>query len=121
MKNIFISVTVIAISGCATVPSSKLSWESGNISVSANRSGCELGNIEVRNNGGNIAKVFGTIDILDDQSNTISTLQFGCDNAHPGGVAMCRYTQRYNDKLLYALPGLYCAGYSQYKLSVQQY
>lgn len=121
MRNVFVAAAIVALSGCATVPNSKLTWTSGDYSVSAQRSGCELGSIEVKNNGANVAKVFGTIDILDDQSNTISTVQFGCDNAHPGGTAMCRQSQKYNDKLLYAMPGLYCAGYSQYKLSVRKY
>jgi len=121
MRKVFVVATVVALSGCATVPSSKLGWTSGSYSFSAQRHGCELGGIEVKNDGSKVASIFGTIDILDDQSNTISTVQFVCDNAHPGGSALCRHTQVYNDKLLYAMPGFYCAGYSKYKLSIRKY
>jgi hypothetical protein len=121
MRNVFVLTMIVALSGCATVPNSKLSWESGNYNISVLRSGCELSGIEVKNNSSKVAKIFGTIDALDSQSNTISTVKFGCDNAHPGGIAMCRGVQTYNDKLLYAMPGLYCAGYSRFTLSVQSY
>lgn len=121
MKNMLITAIVITLSGCATVPRQGLSWQSGDVSISARRDGCELVNIEVKNNGSTAVKTSGSVDILDAQANTISTVSFYCDSVYPGGTAMCRRSQRYNDKLLYAMPGFYCTGYSQYKMSVQRY
>ena len=121
MKNLLITAIAITLSGCATVPREGLSWQSGDVSISARRDGCELVNIEIKNNGSAAVKASGEVNILDAQSNTISTVSFYCDSAFPGGTAMCRRSQKYNDKLLYAMPGLYCAGYSQYKMSVRKY
>ncbi|RZM06629.1 MAG: hypothetical protein EOO88_53075 [Pedobacter sp.] len=91
------------------------------VSISAIRAGCELGNIEIKNNGSAPTKASGEINVLDAQSNTISTVPFYCNSSFPGGTASCSHSQTYNDKLLYAMPGLYCAGYSQYRISLRKY
>ena len=109
MKNLLVIAMIATITGCATVPRSKLAWTSGDYSISVQRKGCELNNIQVKNNGTEVAKVFGTIDILDKDSNTVSTVKFGCDNAHPGGSATCMKSQTYNEASLLEMPGFYCA------------
>ena len=121
MRYLIFALYVVTVSGCVTVPTSKLSWTSGDYVVSAKRNGCEIGGIEVTNNGIKVAKIFGTLDILDDQSNTISTVKFSCDNVHPGGSASCGKSQSYNEKRISEMPGYYCSGYSKYKLSLQRY
>lgn len=121
MRNALIAVCATTLIGCVTVPSSKLTWQSGDVSVSAKRSGCSVGGIEVQNNGSQVAKVFGDIDILDDQSNNLSVVSFSCDNAHPGGTAICRHSQTFNNKKFDAKAGIACPAFSKYKLSIRKY
>jgi hypothetical protein len=121
VKKILAAVTAVVLTGCVSIPQQPLGWRSGDVAVSANRQGCEIGNIEVTNHGSRPVKSSGVIDILDASSNTISTVSFYCENAYPGGTSSCQRFQKYDDKRLYAMPGLYCAGYSQYKMSLRSF
>ena len=122
MKKILLSILTVTVTGCATIPREEISLSSNDdqISILVKRSGCELVGIEVKNNGTSEATVRGDINILDAQSNTVSTVKFRCDTVYPGGTAMCRGSQNYNDKLLYQMPGLYCAGYSSYEATIKK-
>ncbi len=118
MKFAIAFALILALSGCATVPRESMSWTSGDLSVSANRDGCDLVNISVKNNGSKPAKASGKIDILDDKSNNISTVTFFCESAYPGGTVGCRRSQR-DHVNINMLPGYYCASYSQYIMSIR--
>lgn len=120
MKLAIASVLILILGGCATVPRAALSWNSGTLTVSADRDGCELVNIKVKNNGSAPATASGKIDILDDKSNNISTVSFYCEKAYPGGTVGCRRSQKDNVNI-YATPGYYCAVYSKYVMSVRSY
>lgn len=121
MYKLILLITMIFLASCASIPRQKLQWTSGDYEISVSRSGCEIGNIRIRNNGAKVSQVFGTLDILDTNSTTVSTVRFGCDNAYPGGTALCRQSQTYNEQALMEMPGFYCAGYSTYRLSLNKY
>lgn len=111
------------LSGCAGLvppPPVELSWggAGNNLAVTAIRIGCEVGGVKIKNNGSKETKVFGTIDILDANSNGVSTISFHCENVYPGGTRKCGSNQKYTADI-YAYPGYFCDGsYSQFKLKL---
>ncbi len=116
--------SLLLLSGCAGVvvpePSTQLSWDTSNsLTITATRSGCEFGDFKVKNSGENAVKVSGTLDILDAQSNLVTTARFYCENAYPGGSSGCRSSLRYVGNVN-KYPGYFCKNaYAQYKMTVR--
>lgn len=106
-----ISTICLVLSGC--FPTQQLRFQHGDVTVTAEQSGCAIRNVSATNIGRQERKVNGEINVLNSNNNTVMTASYYCPTVYPGGQVRCQTSLRgHGDISSAGGPG--CPGYARY-------
>jgi hypothetical protein len=105
------STVCFVLSGC--FPTQQLRFQQGDITITADQSGCAIRNVAVTNSGGQERKVHGEINVLNANSSTVMTASYYCPTVYPGGQVICQ-TSLVGHGDISSAGGPGCPGYARY-------
>lgn len=106
-----ISTSCLVLTGC--FPTQQLRFEHGDVTITAEQSGCAIRNVAVTNTGRQERNVNGEINVLNGNNSTVMTASYYCPTVYSGGQVICQTSFRgHGDISTAGGPG--CPGYARY-------